>query len=210
MTVEEAIARAAEKYRKDGYTVALDAPPEALPPELRRDVPRLIATRNGRSTLCEVWVRGELHDLPPQTMPRGWDFDAVLLPKPEYPDAPGPGFEATPEFAAQLLDEFDNLLPNGAARARFLVAWAAAEAAMRVAARRTGLETDRLAPRDVARELVHAGVISNDRYDAFRDLLPVRNRLAHGVPGDGPRADQVEFLAGIARELIVPQPVAAA
>jgi hypothetical protein len=143
-------------------------------------------------------------------LPLGWSFDVILLPPPEYPDSPGPGPEATPEFTEELLDELDNLLPRKASQARFLVAWSAAESSMRVAARRSGLEADRLTPKTVAQELVTAGLLSRDQYLRFDQLLAVRNRLAHGVPGEGPHAEQVDFLAGIARALLGQAPVAAA
>ncbi|MCI0700141.1 MAG: hypothetical protein L0241_03530 [Planctomycetia bacterium] len=210
MTEVEALEQAAERYRADGYEVTANPTPEQLPESLRRSRPALLGKRNGKSVLVEVWTRGRVNDLPPALLPPGWSFDVVLLPPPEYPDAPGPGNEATPEFTRLLLDELDNLLPRKASQARFLVAWAAAEAGMRVAAGRSGLAADRLPTKAVARELVSAGVLSHDQYERFDQLLEVRNRLVHGVPGDGPRTEQVEFLAGIARALLGQTPVAAA
>lgn len=210
MTETEALEQAAERYRSEGYAVTLKPPSEELPAELRRHTAGFVARQNGKSVLVEVWTRGRINDLPPAMLPLGWSFDVILLPPPEYPDSPGPGNEATPEFTGQLLDELDNLLPKKASQARFLVAWSAAESAMRVAARRNGIESDRLPPKSVARELVTAGVLSHDQYEHFGRLLDVRNRLAHGVPGDGPRTEQVDFLAGIARGLLNQSPVAQA
>jgi hypothetical protein len=209
MTEAEALEQAAETYRAEGYAVTLSPIPEQLPAELRRSFPGFIARQNGKSVLVEVWTRGRIHDLPPALMPPGWSFDAILLPPPDYPDTPGPGTEATAEFTRQLLDELDNLLPRQASRARFLVAWSAAESAMRVAARQNGVPAERLTPKLVAQELVSAGVLSHDQFHQFERLLEVRNRLAHGIPGDGPRAEQVDFLSGIARAL-AQQPVAVA
>jgi hypothetical protein len=209
MTEVEALEQAADRYRADGYTVVLNPPPEQLPESLRRGARGFVARQNGKSVLVEVWTRGRVNDLPPAFLPPGWSFDTILLPPPDYPDSPGPGNEATPEFTGQLLDELDNLLPKKATQARFLVAWSAAESAMRVAARRNGIEADRLPPKAVARELVTAGVLSHDQHQQFDRLMEVRNRLAHGVPGDGPRAEQVDFLAGVARDLLGQSPIAA-
>jgi len=181
-----------------------------LPTELRRHTRGFLARQNGKNVLVEVWTRGRLNDLPPTMMPLGWSYDAILLSPPEYLDSPGPGRDATPEFAGQLLDELDNLLPKKASQARFLVAWSAAESAMRVAALRSRIATDQLSPMSVARELVLAGALSHDQLHQFEQIMAVRNRLAHGVPGDGPRAEQVEFLARIARTLLEQAPVAAA
>src|SRR5262249_27351093 len=151
----------------EGYAVTLDPPPEQLPEELRRHNPGFVARRNGKSVLVEVWTRGKIQDLPPALLPMGWSFDTILLPPPEYPDAPGPGNAATPDFAGQLPDELDTLRPKKAARARFLVAWSAAESAMRAVALRNGIAADRLPPKLVAQELVTAGLLSNERCEQF-------------------------------------------
>lgn len=209
MTETEALQQAAERYRTEGYDVTFDPPPGQLPEVLRRHAPSFLARQNGQNVLVEAWTRGRVQDLPPVMLPVGWNLDVVLLPPPDHPDAPGPGKEVTPEFAGQLLDELDNLLPKKATQARFLVAWSAAESAMRVAALRIGLGTDRLPPKSVARELVTAGLLSHDQLQQLDRTMEVRNRLAHGVPGDGPRAEQIEFLAGVARELLGRAPVAA-
>ena len=210
MTEAEALAEAAEKYRDEGYAVARNLPPDELPEALRRHAPSFVANRNGESVLVEVWVRGRINDLPPALLPAGWSFDVILLPPPGHPDAPGPGAEATPEFTGRLLDELDDLLPKKATRARFLVAWSAAESAMRVAAGRTGVAADLMSSRHLAAELATAGVISDDQRQQFDRLLAVRDRLAHGVPGDGPHAEQVEFLAAFARGVVSRTPAAVA
>ncbi len=159
--------------------MTLNPPASELPEELRHNTPGFVARRNGKSVLVEIWTRGRVNDLPPTLLPVGWNFDAVLLPPPEYPDSPGPGNEATSEFTGQLLDELDNLLPKKAARARFFVAWSAAESAMRVTAQSKGIESDRLPPKSVARELVTVGMLSREQYERFGQLLDVRKVDSH-------------------------------
>lgn len=210
MTEAEALEQAAERYRTEGFAVTLNPSPDDLPEPLRRHTPSFVAKRNGKSVLVEVWRRGRINDLPPTMLPVGWGFDVVVLPPKEHPDAPGPGAEPTPEFTGRLLDELDGLLPKRATQARFLVAWSAAESAMRVAALRNGFTAELMTPKNLASELVSAGVISHGQLDQFTRLLAVRDRLAHGVPGDGPHAEQVEFLADFARTVIGQAPVAVA
>jgi hypothetical protein len=207
MTEQEAIARAGEKYRGEGYAVTENPDPAGLPVELRGRHPALLAAKNGTSVLVEVWSRDRVDDPPPQLLPAGWEFDVVVVPRAPAEDlAPGP--PPTQDFAARLLGELDELLPRGAVRARFLLAWSAAEAAMRVAARREGIAADALLPRLLATELVTAGVISQEEWDRFRTVQPVRNRLTHGLPAD-PGAGDIDFLTGLARSLLA-TPVAAA
>jgi hypothetical protein len=203
MTEAEALNQAADRYRGEGYEVTVGSDKTSLPPELRRPHPYLVARRDGESVFVEVWTQTKLHDLPPNFLPPGWRYDAVILPKPDHPDTPGPGAEATPEFTERLLNELDELVPRGAVRARFLLAWSAAEAAMRVAARREGIAAEAtLPPRSVAQELVTNGVLSHQQLRQFEAVQAVRNRLAHGLPASDFEPGQIEFLAGLARSLL--------
>lgn len=209
MTEAEAVTLAAEKYRAGGYTVTVGPDPAELPAELRERRPSLVATKNGRSVLVEVWPRDRLNDLPPTLMPAGWDFDAVLLPRPSDETIPA-GADATPEFSEQLLTELNRYLPPAATQARLLVGWSAAEAALRVAAQRAGLPAVRVTSRRLIGDLEYGGVLSDEQAGRLRALLDVRNRLAHGSPIDPVPAPDVEFLASLARELLAADPVKAA
>ena len=121
MTEQEAISQTAEKYRGEGYTVALNPDAAALPAELRDRRPALLATRNGKSVVVEVWTRDKINDLPPAFLPAGWDFDVVVVPRlnGEGPDLLS-GPKPTRDYVEKLLDELESCLPLGAARARFL------------------------------------------------------------------------------------------
>lgn len=209
MTEQEAVARAAEKYRGEGFAVTLDPDPAALPAELQGRRLALLATHNGTSVAVEVWSRDRVNDLPPTFLPPGWEFDVISLPSAAPDGLPGPGPAATPESTRRLLEELDELLPRGATRARFLVAWAAAEAGMRVAARQAGLDPDRAPPRQLMADLTSAGILSQAQLDRLRQLFAVRNRLIHGVPVDGLDPAASEDLAGVARRLIEVAPVPA-
>lgn len=208
MTEADAADQTAEKYRADGYDVIVRPDPNTLPDSLRDRRPALVAVKNGRSVLVEVWSRDQVYDLP-ANMPAGWDFDTVLLPgAPTEPVIPGP--DATPEFARQLLTEYDDRLPRGATQARLLLAWSAAEAAIRVAAQRHGIPSARVPQRQLLADLTAAGVLAEDHYDRLRGLMAARNRLAHGSPVDPPAPADIDFLADLARDLLAAEPVKAA
>jgi hypothetical protein len=202
MTEHEAIARAAEKYRDEGYTVTVNPDPAGLPAELRNRRPALLATKNGTSVVVEIWSRDRINDLPPAFLPPGWQFDVVALPRPGPIDAPGPGPDATPEFANRLLAELDEFVPKGAHRARFLLAWSAVEAAMRVSAQRAGIEPQGLPPRQLMSELVSAGVLSREQFARLQEQFAARNRLGHGVPVEAADPRQVDEMIGLARDLL--------
>lgn len=208
MTDDEAIAQAADKYREEGYEVAIRPPVESLPPELRTRTPGLVARRNGESILVEIWSRDRLNDLPPDWMPTGWEFEIVHLPSKDGERMPTA--EATPQAVERLLAEFDQFVPRGATAARFLLGWAATEGAMRVAARRGGVDRAAVTSRQLLSDLHLAGILAGGQYDAIRARLDTRNRLVHGLPVDELLADHADELARLARDLLAAEPARAA
>jgi len=210
MTETEALTQTAERYRQEGYEVT-DRPTTAdLPEPLRRQYPALVARKNGKSTLIEVWSRDKVHDLPPESLPAGWDFDVVLIPGAERELDPGPGPSTSLEFATDLLTELENAVPRAARQSRFLLGWSTVEAAMRVAARRDlGFDLDPSPPRELVSELYTFGVLSREQYQSLHRLLAVRNRLAHGFPVDPIGDEDIQALARTARALLVPETVPA-
>jgi hypothetical protein len=209
MTEEEAVRRAADKYRGEGYTVTTNPDPGSLPHPLDARRPAFVAARNGTSVLVEVWGQDRLNELPPVVLPPGWDFDVVVLPRPGPGGAPD-GVAATPEFAHSLLAELENMVPRAASQARFLLAWAAAEAALRVAAQRAGIDSAGVSPRELLNDLTSAGVLTRQQLWFLQLQLGTRNRIAHGVPAEGLEPRQADELAGIARSLLAEAPVTAA
>lgn len=210
MTEEEAVRRAADKYRGEGYSVTPTPDPASLPHPLNNRRPAFVATRNGTSVLVEVWGQDRLNELPPVVLPPAWDFDVVVLPRAGAGDESPPGPAATPEFAQGLLTEYENMVPKGARQARFLLAWAAAEAALRVAAQRAGIDPAGVSPRELLNDLTSAGVLTREQLWFLQLQLGARNRLAHGVPADGLDTKQTDDLAGIARALLSDAPGTAA
>lgn len=210
MTEEDAVRQAADKYRGEGYSVALNPDPASLPHPLETRSPAFVATRNGTSVLVEVWGYNRLNELPPVVLPPGWDFDVVVLPRAGSGDDTPPLVTATPEFAQSLLAEFENMVPRVATQARFLLAWAATEAALRVAAQRVGIDTRGVSPRELLSDLTSAGVVTQQQLWFLQLQLGTRNRIAHGVPAEGLEPRQADELANIARSLLTETPVAAA
>jgi hypothetical protein len=209
MTREQAVEAAADKYRTDGYEVTIP------PPEQVASGIDLVARRGGETVAVQVKLRTEWYHVPAEprfpTLPPDWRFDLVVLPANEPGDVAPPGPPPAEAFAESLLNEFDELLPRGAFRARALLAWAALEAALRVAARREQLGLDLAPTREVIRELVTAGVLSHNQYDRLREISAVRNRIAHGLPVEAAvQPEDATYLAELARSLLTSQPAATA
>lgn len=211
MTTDEVLAQVAEMYRREGYDVVTRPDPAELPEALRRPYPAVVARRGPRAVLAEVYRRGQVQDLPPDPLPAGWNYDAILMPREDWAGAPGPGPGPTPEFAHSLITEIEEMIPRAAVRARFLVAWAAAEAALRVAAARNEVEgTPERTPRDLLGRLEAAGVLTPDRTAVLRDLLAQQTRLCHGTPTEPIEPWWADHLITVARELLSGLPVAMA
>jgi uncharacterized protein YutE (UPF0331/DUF86 family) len=104
--------------------------------------------------------------------------------------------------ARSLLTEVEALLRPETRRAAMLIAWAAAEAAMRSAGRRAGIETDRLLPRQLLRILHERGILSASDVDELEAYGLARNTIAHGFrPVDLPVV-YVERLVDLTRKLL--------
>lgn len=210
MTEAEAIQRTAERYRTEGYSIALAPDSSMLPPALADRRPALIATKNGSSVLVEIWSRDRINELPPTFLPSGWEFDIVSLPSSVPADAPGPVPAATPEFTRRLLEEVEEYIPRAAPRARLLVAWSALESAMRVAAQRVGRDASGVPPRQLIGELTSDGVLSQEQSSYLRSQIAVRNRVSHGVPENDFDHQHVDRIIALARELLSDNAVQAA
>jgi uncharacterized protein YutE (UPF0331/DUF86 family) len=64
--------------------------------------------------------------------------------------------------------------------AALLVAWSAAEAAMRLASKNHEIELPDFRPSTVISRLYSDGLLERDEYDFLLDCMRVRNAVAHG------------------------------
>lgn len=188
MTHSDFIQKVAEDYTRSGYRVTTRPGPDQLPPVLAGVGVDLIARDAKETVAVQVKRRAELYDLidvrelaERVEATAGWRLHVVAAPGNGDGEVPEYGEELDSRRIQELVQEAESGLAAGSLRSAFLVAWAAAEASMREAARRTGVLTEREAPRFVLKTLYANGLISREDYDDLQRHYRVRSALVHGL-----------------------------
>ena len=130
----------------------------------------------------------------------GWRFSLVYV-SPSAPDQP---MEADPAPLSDLerrAREADSLLAMNQPDAAFLLYWSALEGSLRILGRRAHLPLENLPSSALIRELYSSGELSRDEFDALMRLLPIRNKLAHGLAGRT-QPENVEPLRSLVNTLL--------
>lgn len=211
MNQRSLINNVAEQYRNEGYDVSVAPGRDEIPESLRDQGVDLIARKGAESVAVQVKDRGQLYDLKPDEQPRlppGWRFDLVVSPANGADDFPRNGKKTEPAYTMSLVDEVEQLLPIGALRAAILIAWSAAESAMREVARRERIETEQATPRFLLKSLYTNGLISREDFERVGEYMALRNEVVHGFPPENLTADAPRSLTDFARRLLSEEPSA--
>jgi hypothetical protein len=203
----QAIAKVAEGYRRRGYDVAI-RPTGADVPEFLADYhPDLIARSPTESVVVEVKVgtrtsvAERFRDIAERVNRQpGWRFSLVYV----SPSEPDQLIEADPAPLPELQQrarEADSLLQANQPDAAFLLYWSTLEGSLRLLGQRAQLPLQNLPSSALIRELYSSGELTREEFDTLMRLLPVRNRLVHGLVGRTDRAN-VEPLRGLVNTLL--------
>lgn len=206
------LLKVAREYEQQGYQVVRRPEQAELPDFLAGLTPDLIAYGTEENVVVEVRSRATLsgaEDLTPlasavNAVP-GWRLDLVV----------------TNPRSASVIDGRAEGLDRGGIRARLetvhhllliaeedeedaaaLLAWSAAEAALRLLARRQGIELERDYPSFIVKKLYSLGVLSREEYEVLQEGLRFRNSIVHGfrLP-ESKRAVVNELLTKVSRWL---------
>jgi hypothetical protein len=184
---EEGIRAVAERYRKLGYEVIVEPRPSLLPAGLRRFHPALVARNGNENVLIEVKSKASLDRSPElpavaQAVERllGWRFELVIVNPELSSSVPVTGAPLSRVEIAKRLNEARKLNSLGHLQAAVLLAWSAAEAALRRAAAKGSFNPMGYGPAAILKELYSLGKLSADVYETLNGALEVRNALAHG------------------------------
>lgn len=202
-----AIAKVAEDYRRRGYNVSLMPAGSDLPEFLTDYRPDIIARRGSESIVVEVKVgtRTSVAERFREIAERvnrqpGWRFSLVYV----SPSEPDQLLEADPAPLPELEErarEANSLLEANQSDAAFLLYWSALEGSLRLLGRRAQLPLENLPSSALIRELYSSGELSREEFDTLMRLLPVRNKLIHGLVGRTQRAT-VEPLRSLVNMLL--------
>lgn len=186
MTVEQSRTMAlAEEYRGRGYEVIVEPSGDQLPEFLAGYQPDLIARHGPETLVVEVKSRRSLaSDKKVRELARrvrshpGWSFELVLVGDDTTTSDTGRSLQRSEIL--QGIGEAERVEATGSTRAVLLVAWALAEAAVRLLMREQGVELQRLTPASVLKQAVGEGLITRSDYELMVRAMEHRNAVAHG------------------------------
>jgi hypothetical protein len=178
----------AERYRIDGYEVAIEPGPNAIPFDLGGYSPDLIVRKGGVTTIVEVKTEAQklsfdqLRSLVEEVRHHdGWRFVLITgqdVLRPALPSQDEDQFSWS-EVEPQV-EEALRVMEAGAKKAGYLILWIAFERMMRSQARRIALPVDRLAPAILIRQLYSQGELTISQFETALRCQEVRNRIVHG------------------------------
>lgn len=179
----------AQEYRAKGYEVSREVELDFFP-NFRADI---VARKGDEVTVVEVKTRTSLgqntviDELEKTIYSKpGWTFRLNLVDEREKLHSPEGARAYTSADVQRKLEEAENLLKSGFAETSLIVAWAAAEAVIRMLIAGYGIEVKRVTNSAYIIGLaVSEGVISREDYDYLMDAMKRRNAVAHGFNADG-------------------------
>ncbi|WP_419837290.1 hypothetical protein [Candidatus Poriferisodalis sp.] len=179
------LEKTAKEYRERGFDVSLGTRLKFLP-GFRPDI---VATKGDDNRVIEVKRRMTLQkDAAIAELARvvesepGWQLDLVLIPEAHQLAAPDDSQPLGISEALHRLSHAQHLREAGNLESSLLIAWSACEAVIRTLLQE---ETGRRAEVPPSSLLIDSatmhGVISHDDGDYLKQLLPLRNAVAHGM-----------------------------
>jgi hypothetical protein len=196
----DALEQVARDYATEGFEVEVHPGPDSLPEFLSGLRPDIIARRDGQNVVVQVAIGTPVNEAEEVSEVArrieghpDWRLDVVHVEPAADPRSTGHDSLQHDEIllhlqAAGELDE------RGFADAALLIAWSAAEAALRMLALDHGLTIDPTRPRELLRGLATAGVLEQEDYAALMRGFEARNKAAHGFRGGDNRSDLVRYL----------------
>ena len=177
----------AEEYRSKGYEVIEGPAPEQLPDFLSGYKPDLLIRKGDEAVVVKVKSRSSLAKDPQvrdlarllQAKP-GWNFELVVVGEGEKLSVPEGARPFGRGDILQGMEAAEKLLESGFAEAALLLAWSAAEAAVRLLTEEEGTLLDRLTPLYILKQAAINGVIARDDYNFLMNAMKYRNALVHG------------------------------
>ena len=195
------------KYTADGWQVERQPQLECLPEDLRPDI---AAHKEGANKAIDVTTRAALsvsdrslrlaQILNP--MP-DWEYILNLLAEPQYPPAPETARPLTTSETLANLAQARRAQKEHLSDAAFMLAWAAAQAALHTLITAKGVPERRPpAVAYAAYQALDLDVLDNQEYEALNDLWRTHNAIVHGFTNDRDRPQSLQTMMDMATQLV--------
>jgi hypothetical protein len=211
MDFDQELASVAEEYRNEGYQVTLRPQGSNLPVFAAGHMVELLASRGSEHVLVQVkqsseelrndrtatYLADQVEKHP------GWRLDLVVLNRQVAADAVSDDAAEPPlGEIEQNLSHAEQMSRAGELPLSCVVSWAALEAAMRHAARATGIAVKSAAPSFLLRALYAEGLLPRSDFDHLNEAIKVRNAVVHGLRLPAIDPGLPPYVATIARKLL--------
>ncbi len=179
-------ARVAEKYLRQGFSVITNPPLSSLPFDLGGYRPDLIAQKKPDQNYI-IEIKSGFRQISVdrfraiaeivQSHP-GWRF--LLVSNDD--DLPIGSERDLLQYDEALLraNQAEALITSGAAEAAFLFLWSTLEGMMRRRSIASAIPIERMIPLAMTNHLYSQGELSRQQFHRIKDLISMRNRIAHG------------------------------
>jgi hypothetical protein len=202
------VAAVARQLSAQGYRVVVHPQDGELPAFLQGFRPAAVATRGAGGVVVDVKTRQTLQgaaDLPglAEILRRqaGWRLERFVTNPRERPIA-GRGDRLDRAELRSRIGEAKEVLADGSHTAAMLLAWSAAEGALRLLAERANIRLEKDDPSFVVRKLTMHGVLGDTEYGIPRPAVDVRNAPVHGYSAADLDPALVEQLVTVADRLV--------
>lgn len=200
-----------DRYREQGYKVALNPGPDDLPSFAKDFNVEILASRADGNVLASAKGSVPEFEMDPNLSryaeviqkQRGWRYGVFALgPSADGRERHGVA-EASEEEIYKALENAERLFQAGFGPQAVLTAWAALESAMRHRLRSLGGKADwGTSPRSMLNELVSPGIVTHSDFRELEKLSRLRNIIAPGFSMPEIGAGTVSFLADTTRRLL--------
>lgn len=172
----------ANEYIEQGYRVVIQPTKEDLPKFLAAFKPDIIAYGNDENVVVEVKNRHMLAEsdyLPAladtiNSMP-GWRLDLASNPQAAQDAEELSRIEIRNRLVT--VQQLSNMTQEEAAT---VLAWSATEAALRLVAKKNGVQLESDEPMFIVKKLFSLGILSREDYELFYEGVHLRNVIVHG------------------------------
>ena len=181
------IQEIAQEYISKGYNVVIEPESDQLPDFLANYRPDIVARGYEETVIVEVKSRSSLaksaylRDIAQIVKQHpGFKFELVITNPDEGMLFTQRTITLSKADITKTIEELDELSKSDHSEASLLLAWATAEAVLRLLAQKEEIPLRGYAPLYLLKQLVTYAVISKEEYDSLLRIMKVRNALAHG------------------------------
>ena len=205
---EQKVNELAEELRQKGYTVNLQPQSDSLPFDLESYLPDIVARKGDEGLIIEIKSSAKrisidkFHNISNEiSKHKGWRFILVTLDD-EGVDLFSYTVESLPsrEEINERKEKVEQLIKIDMFDAALLYLWSTLESCLRILALNTNIPVERLSFNKLSDHLYSNGELSIGEHEYLKQILEVRNQVAHGFKAEI-QADQlntgIEIIEGL-------------